>query len=188
MNIISDLLYAIKSRNIQEVTLDDYASVLTAVLGSLLPLNLILSQAGIRFEGEWSESKEQQSVSACNNHLLDQWQSSHNSLNDTKPSKQYKNLHKTAMLASRAYGETLSAYIQFQTLFWSPQYQSRSYYAKQKDGIQWDKLTVEYLGRCLAETKALLRRLPEYSHLLGVAKTTEEELDFRETLIFLIKS
>ncbi len=93
-------------------------------------------------------------------------QPAHNALNDVKVDKPYAKLHQMAMMASRAYGETLTSLIQEKNLFLSPQYLTKEYRKKQRDTRQWDDLAWEYIDKLKNECHCIEIDNPQDFRLL----------------------
>jgi len=61
-------------------------------------------------------------------------------------------------MASRAYGETLALFIEYQVLFLGPQYMTEPYYRTQKSGIRWDSVARDQMEDLLNELDRLAIR------------------------------
>ena len=165
-SLVSMLKYRMAGIGKPTVTVEEFSTVIACVFGAMVPVNEILKTAGIEQGREWEEAHEIEAIETCRAHLLDIWQPAHNEMNSLKPESQYYYLHNACMLASRAYGETLAAYVEYKILFISPQFMTKSYYRKRQDGKEWDSLASEFSGKLIVELERLELQKPDISKLL----------------------
>ena len=161
-----DFFYKVRGVHVNRVGLEDFASRFTAVLEAMLWEVKIWELAGIDWKGEWSESREQEFIDACVTHLSARFQPAHNALNDVKLDKPYANLHRLAMMASRAYGEALTSLIEEKRLFLSPQFLSKAHQKKQRDTRQWNVLFWEHIDKLNNEASRIKVDDPQAFRLL----------------------
>lgn len=155
---IQSMLYAINSRNVPKVAGAEFVGVLKESLESMLNVVDIDIQAGNKmFTGsERREDLQYTHIKACMEHISTVWMPMHLTLNSCKPKRQYKKVHQTAMITSECYGETLSAYIECNTMLMQENCISTDAWAKKKaDGREWDKRTGEYGEQLFRELEAL---------------------------------
>ena len=176
-DLFTDLLYKARGVHINRVGLEDFAPRFTAVLKAMLAEVKIWELAGIDWKGEWSESREQESIDAYVAHLSARFQPAHNALNDVKLDKPYAKLHRLAMIASRAYGEALTSQIEEKRLFLSPQYLSKAYHQKQRDTRQWNDLTWEYIENLVDEARRIEVDDPQAFRLLAPSDVILENIE-----------
>ncbi len=156
---ISDLLgnfwYRVAGFGTPTVTFTEFAEGFSGLVKRMLPLHAISRSAGVDEKGDWTEEKEEARINAARVHLVNGWQPTYNALNDIKPPGRFRIIHMKAMMASRAYGETLVAFIEFQNLFLSPQYLTEPYYGAEASGRQWDSITKVHIEDLLQELDRL---------------------------------
>ncbi len=165
-NPFSALLYNFRGIKVPTVALEVFAPVFAEVLDAMVSTSQIINSAGIDLSREWEPKLEQTIIDAHTAHLLDKWQPAHNSLMELKPGRACLRVHRKAMTASRAYGETLSTYIEHQRMFLSPQYLTNAYFRKQRDGRQWDALAREHTRGLIDELDRLATQYPQAFKLL----------------------
>jgi len=161
-----DLFYKASGTHVNYVDLEDFALRFTSLLKAMLSQVKIWELASINWEGEWSESKEQEFIDAYVAHLSTRFQPAHNALNDVKLDKPYAKSHRLAMMASRAYGEVLTSQIEEKRLFLSPQYLSKAYVKKQRNTQQWNALAWEYIDKLVDEARRIEVDDPQTFRLL----------------------
>lgn len=155
-NLFSKLVTSIWNREAGKVKPpEEFLPVVGNLIDSLIPVSTIISKADIRLRPEWEESLERQILQACIEHLAEIWRPSHDSLNSLKPDNPFKALHRRTLLASRAYGETLNAYIEYRTLNISNQDMTDTFFIKRKDSQTSDNLTQKYTQALLVDLEDL---------------------------------
>ncbi len=165
-DLLAALLYNLHGIRVPSVAFEVFAPVLAEVLDAMVPDYQIIKSAGIDLSGEWEPNLEQAIIDAHTAHLLEKWQPAHNALMVAKPERAYQRVHRTAMTASRAYGETLTTYIEHQRMFLSPQYLTKAYFRKQRDGRQWDALAREHTRGLIDELDRVATQHPQAFELL----------------------
>ena len=100
--------YRIRGRRKPSVNIDVFGPLMTGLLATMLPSHRIVSDL-IGLGGEWTESLEQQMIDAHVEHIANNYQPAFNAFMDMKPTRKFQQLHRQAMVASRAYGETITA-------------------------------------------------------------------------------
>lgn len=172
--LLSDLWYEVRGLHAYRAGIETLAPCLAEVLKAMVPTFHIVASAGIDLRREWDTTLEEEIINAHVAHLVGKWQPTHNAMMDLKAKRHYRRLHKKAMLASRAYGETLFTYIEFKRLFLSPQYLTKTYYRKQRDGRQWDALANRYARALLDELYRIRDTEPQIFRLLAASDETLE--------------
>lgn len=155
---LSNVWYLLAGRGTKTVPLEKFAPVFAKVLEQIVPHLQIIRASGIESTGEWSESLEVKVIEAHEIHLLNRWQPAHNALNSLKPPNPFLKLHLSAMLASRAYGETVVTYIEYRRMFLSEEYLSDRYFRKQQEGRDWDSLTSKHSRGVIGEIESIAGR------------------------------
>ena len=169
--------YELRGRRARRVGLDEFSHVLHPLLSAMVPGPMIIHSAGVKLQGEWHRSYEEEVIEAHVAHLMEKFQPAHNSLQDIKLEPPYRRLHWALMQASRAYGETIATDIECRRLFLSPQYLTKPYYRKQRDGKQWDALAREKAEYFLGELDDLRIQMPAVFSLLGLTDANLEGIE-----------
>ncbi|MEK7778061.1 MAG: hypothetical protein AAB303_05490 [Chloroflexota bacterium] len=165
-DVLAALLYNVRGMRVPSITSEVFAPIFAQVLDAMVPDYQIIKSAGIDVSGEWESNLEQAIIDAHTAHLLEKWQPAHNVLMVVKPERTYQRVHRRAMTASRAYGETVTTYIEHQRMFLSPQYLTKAYFRKQRDGRQWDVLAREHTRGLIDELERVAIQHPQAFKLL----------------------
>jgi len=181
-DLVTNLWYGLRGRHVPLVGLHTFGPGFAAVMQAMIPTYEIIRSAKIDLQQEWTPAMEQEIINAHVNHLMKKWQPAHNSLNRTRPEKRFQKLHRKAMLASRAYGETIMTYVEYRRLFLSPLYLTKTYNHKQRDGEQWDRLAVEHLQILVGEIHRLQAEEPQAFKLLVPSDTIVEDIESIDTV------
>ena len=154
------MMYKFLGRGKPEASTQGFTSSWASVVDSVLSIDVLYKNAAlenlaqnlyysdIHHEGStYKESDEVEGINACKHHLLHNWEPAHNGLNSFRFSRLSK-IHEETMNASKAYGETLAAYIEFKELLVQAHRHEqplleRKIANKSRDGTQWDVLTQE---------------------------------------------
>lgn len=163
---LTDALYSIRGAGVPIVLVDDFGRLFAEVLDAMVPSFQIVNLAGTDISQDWDISLESQTIDAHVAHLVEVWQPAHNAMQDVKPEKRFQRVHRKAMMASRAYGETLITYIEYRRMFLSDQFGAKLYFRKQRDGRQYDALTREYTRGLIDELVDISTRNPQESKVL----------------------
>lgn len=158
LDVLADLWYRLAGSRTPAVSLAEFSDGFSTLVRQMIPVHRIAHLAGADYKGEWTEEKEEARVNAARAHLIDLWQPAHNAINDIKPPSRFRIIHRKAMMGSRAYGETLALFIEYQVLFLGPQYMTEPYYRTQKSGIQWDSVARDQMEDLLNELDQLAIR------------------------------
>ena len=158
--------YKIRGRQVQRVEVKTFAPILTNALNQMVEVTQVIRAAGIDLKRKWDEALEQEMLDVVTRHILESYQPAHNDLNSVKPPTQYESLRWKAMMASRAYGETLASYIEFKRMFLSDEYLTDSYQRKRIDGKGWDELAREKTRDLLDELERIEANKPESFKLI----------------------
>ena len=148
---------------IPKVSLDEYSAILSAILAEMIPAIDIYRAAGITPDTEnWEESTAAE-AEATRDHLITRWQPAHNALNAVKL-REHGGLHRAVMLASRAYGETLSTYVEYLRALVNGPYEIVE--RARRDGGEWDQLSREYAGKLVSRLDDLADGNPQAMRML----------------------
>lgn len=157
---------------IPKVPVDQYSGILTAVLGEMIPAidtyrasltpadwdDIHRRAASKILDTENWEERTAAEAGAAWDHLITRWQPAHNALNSVKPERN-GDLHRTAMMASMAYGETLFAYVEYLRALVSGPYEGVE--RARRDGSEWDQLSREYAGKLISRLEGLAVEKPQ---------------------------
>ena len=141
---------------------DEYLVRLRRLVETFKPVTRVLKEhnlIGLQLDTEWSEEWEQKCTDACVQHILTV-EEARAALRAIKPPGGLYRVQAAAMLSSRAYWETLATYVEYKRLFLSPEYLTRQYARKARDGRWWDSLAYR---ECRKLIEALRSSLPEFS-------------------------
>ena len=191
--LITDLWYNLAGLRVPRVTAELFAPMFVNLLNNMLPYDEILGLAGIDYEIEVETSlineytaKIEKIIEAHVTHL-ERFQPAHNSIQIVKVERICQRLHGKAMMASRAYGETLVSFLQLERLSLSSQYNSKVSNKIEKDGNQWNALTAKYTRGLLDELAHIKVQEPQtYKLLVPSGKTPKgiENIANYGTLLF----
>ena len=152
--LITDLWYNLSGYRAPRVTVELFAPMFVNLLNNMLPYDEILGLAGIDYKIKVETSRiNEYTAKIIEAHVthLERFQPAHNSIQIVKVERICQRLHGKAMMASRAYGETLVAFLQLERLFLSPHYHPKVSNKMEKHGKQWNALTAKYTRGLLDE-------------------------------------
>ena len=91
--------------------------------------------------------------------------------------RNYQKVHRQAIKASKAYGETITTYVEYRRFFLSDDFMTDRYYRKQRDGLEWDSLAHHYSRSLLLELERIRAREPQGFRLLIPSETLLEGIE-----------
>jgi len=178
--LITDLWYNLSGYRAPRVTAELFAPMFVNLLNNMLPYDEILGLAGIDYKIKVETSRiNEYTAKIIEAHVthLERFQPAHNSIQIVKVERICQRLHSKAMMASRAYGETLAAYIEHNRLLLLPNHGTNIYYKKEKHGRQWNALTAKYTRGLLDELAHIKAQEPQTYKLLVPSEETPRGIE-----------